>query len=300
MVACSPRASADQTVRLWDVADPSRSRPAGQPLVGHTAAIVSSTFSPDGRQLATASADGVVRVWDMATTVSVSRPFVGHTGGVTGVSVQPRRPPPGHRQPGRLRAALGRRDWTTAWATAERRHRPVDALVLQPGRDTAGYRRRGHDHMAVGHRDRPSSGSDIRNRQPGLAVRDRLQSRRPPARQCRRRRNRVADRPCRSGRTRPHKFAEGPHRVDLRSCLQPGRRSSGLGRWRCNRAAVGRRHRPTARLTADRSHRCGDRSRVQPGRTACWPRRAPTRPRGCGTSPPANRTAHRWSVIPTR
>ena len=42
-------ASADKTVRLWDVADPARPRLAGQPLTGPAGAVDSVAFSPDGR-----------------------------------------------------------------------------------------------------------------------------------------------------------------------------------------------------------------------------------------------------------
>jgi len=46
--------SRDNTVRLWNVADPANPTPLGQPLTGHTDYVNSVTFSPDGHTLARA------------------------------------------------------------------------------------------------------------------------------------------------------------------------------------------------------------------------------------------------------
>ncbi|MFI6458727.1 WD40 repeat domain-containing protein, partial [Streptosporangium amethystogenes] len=54
--------SADNTVRLWDVAG----RKIFAPLTGHTDDVTSVAFSPDGKLLATGSADNTVRLWDVA------------------------------------------------------------------------------------------------------------------------------------------------------------------------------------------------------------------------------------------
>ena len=56
-------ASADSTVKLWDVA----TREEISTLEGHTSWLNSVVFSPDGRLLASASADGTVKLWDVAT-----------------------------------------------------------------------------------------------------------------------------------------------------------------------------------------------------------------------------------------
>ena len=59
-------ASADQTVRLWDLNDRNQVRQVGPPLAGHTDEALAVAFAPDGRTFATGSADGTVMVWELA------------------------------------------------------------------------------------------------------------------------------------------------------------------------------------------------------------------------------------------
>lgn len=84
--------SADQMVRFWDVAQPSRPKPIGDPFPGHTDTVYSVAFSPDGNLLADASADQKVRllkVADPAKPALLGRPATGRTDAVFSVAFSP-------------------------------------------------------------------------------------------------------------------------------------------------------------------------------------------------------------------
>ena len=69
---------------LPDLADPALQRV----LIGHTYAVVAVAVAPDGTWLASASEDGMVRIWDVAT--GRERAVLhGHTGAVSAVAVAP-------------------------------------------------------------------------------------------------------------------------------------------------------------------------------------------------------------------
>jgi WD40 repeat protein len=87
--------SADNTIKLWDVATGSEVRT----LTGHTDDVNSVAFSPDGRLLASGpwdktGWDKTIKLWDVATGSEV-RTLTGHTRQCLVRGVQPRRAPPG-------------------------------------------------------------------------------------------------------------------------------------------------------------------------------------------------------------
>ena len=57
--------SADNSVILWNVRDPTRPQRIGSPLTGHTSPVSSVAFTPDGQTLATGSWDKSVILWDV-------------------------------------------------------------------------------------------------------------------------------------------------------------------------------------------------------------------------------------------
>ncbi|MFI0238240.1 AAA family ATPase [Streptomyces sp. NPDC016845] len=60
--------------------------PLASPLLGHTGAVYLTSFSPDGRLLATASYDRTVRLWDVSDPTRpkpVGEPLTGHTSWVS-------------------------------------------------------------------------------------------------------------------------------------------------------------------------------------------------------------------------
>jgi hypothetical protein len=113
--------SADQTVRLWDVAT---GQPRGGPLEDHTGAVRSVAFSPDGTLLATASADQTVRLWDTATGQPHGAPLTGHTDAVWGVLFSP---------DGSLLATASQDRTARLWNPSFGSWMPVGCRLVNPG-----------------------------------------------------------------------------------------------------------------------------------------------------------------------
>jgi WD40 repeat protein len=112
-------ASADRTIRLWDVSDRDRPRPLGLPLTGHTDRVNSVAFSPDGHTLVTASTDRTIRLWDVSDRDRprpLGLPLTGHTDRVNSVAFSP----DGHT------FAAASADQTELWDVSDRdRPRPL-------------------------------------------------------------------------------------------------------------------------------------------------------------------------------
>jgi WD40 repeat protein len=74
------------TVLLWDA---ETGKQIGEPLTGHTGAVNSAAFSPDGKYIVTGSSDETVRLWDAATGKQIGKPLQGHTRFVFSVAFSP-------------------------------------------------------------------------------------------------------------------------------------------------------------------------------------------------------------------
>ncbi|KAG6328825.1 hypothetical protein ID866_10264 [Astraeus odoratus] len=69
--------SFDKTIRVWNAQTGSQ---IGSPFEGHTGAVNSVSWSPDGRKI-------TIRVWDAQTGFQMGSPFEGHTHPVTSVAL---------------------------------------------------------------------------------------------------------------------------------------------------------------------------------------------------------------------
>jgi WD40 repeat protein len=77
-------ASADKTIKLWDVASGRNTAT----LEGHGGSVRAVAFSPDGQTLASGSEDKTIRLWDIATGKTTTT-LDGHAGKVRTVAFSP-------------------------------------------------------------------------------------------------------------------------------------------------------------------------------------------------------------------
>jgi WD40 repeat protein len=54
----------DLTIRIWDIAT---AKQIGEPLLGHSDTVLSVSYSPDGKSIASGSFDGTIRLWNPQT-----------------------------------------------------------------------------------------------------------------------------------------------------------------------------------------------------------------------------------------
>jgi WD40 repeat protein len=81
-------AASSSTITLWNVDNPSSPSEIAS-LEGHTDAINAVAFSPDGKTLASGSADQTIILWDVATGKPIGQPLAGHTDWVRSVVFSP-------------------------------------------------------------------------------------------------------------------------------------------------------------------------------------------------------------------
>ena len=114
--------------------------------VNHDSMVAAVALTPDGRLLATGSADHTARVWDAGS--GQEQTWVGHDAAVTAVALDPG---------GDLLATGGEDRAARVWevASGEERawvgHDGAVWTVPQPRRAPAGHRQRGPDGPGVGH-----------------------------------------------------------------------------------------------------------------------------------------------------
>jgi WD40 repeat protein len=118
----------DNTVTLWDVADPVRPTQLGDKLAGPTAAVTGIAFSPAGHLLATAGSDGTAILWRVDNAARPTRIGVdlGRREGLSGLGFSP---------DGRTLFIAERNsgDSVTMWDLSDTNPRPLGSPIVVPG-----------------------------------------------------------------------------------------------------------------------------------------------------------------------
>jgi WD40 repeat protein len=82
----------ESLIQLWDVSSDAGLAKALCRFTRHASAVLSATFSPDGRRLATGDADGAIKIWDVTAPLEVKvelHTLRGHVKAVTGLAFSP-------------------------------------------------------------------------------------------------------------------------------------------------------------------------------------------------------------------
>lgn len=78
--------SSDNVISLWDAGSGARLK---YPLKGHSGAVYSVAFSPDGTRIISGGGDNTLRLWDARSGLPIGSPFKGHTRNVCCVAFSP-------------------------------------------------------------------------------------------------------------------------------------------------------------------------------------------------------------------
>ena len=76
----------DKTLRIWDAQS---GQAIGEPLTGHSEAILSVAWSPDGVRIVSGSDDNTLWLWDAQSGQAIGEPLTGHSDSVRSVAWSP-------------------------------------------------------------------------------------------------------------------------------------------------------------------------------------------------------------------
>jgi len=79
----------DGRLEIWNLPEDPRRRATARIVNAHSDAVRDVAFSPDGRLIASAGDDRVLRLWEAATGRAVGEPFRGHAGNVNALAFSP-------------------------------------------------------------------------------------------------------------------------------------------------------------------------------------------------------------------